>query len=96
MTAPVGRFSRLLTTNSTIHNSCWGREKAVARLQKTVDNDEPVLIYGDYDVDGATGIAVLLARLNCWLHVRLRQMFGIMNGDAVECAVSANLLAREG
>jgi hypothetical protein len=60
MTAPVGRFSRLLTTNSTIHNSSWDREKAAARLQETVDSDEPVLIYGDYDVDGTTGIAVLL------------------------------------
>ena len=60
MTAPLGRFSRLLTTNSTIHISCWGREKVVARLQKTVDNDVPVLVYGDYDVDGTTGTAVLL------------------------------------
>ena len=61
MTAPLGRFSHLLTTNSTIHISFWGRERAVARLQKTIDNDEPVLICGDYEVDGTTGTAILLS-----------------------------------
>jgi single-stranded-DNA-specific exonuclease len=37
-----------------------GMEKAVARLQLAIDNDERILIYGDYDVDGTTGTAVLL------------------------------------
>src|SRR5882724_7853596 len=40
-----------------------GMEKAVARLQQAIDADEPVLIYGDYDVDGTTGTAVLLRAL---------------------------------
>ena len=40
-----------------------GMEKAVARLQHALDHSEPILIYGDYDVDGTTGTAVLLRAL---------------------------------
>src|SRR5436190_18546671 len=41
-----------------------GMREAVARLQLAIDNDERILIYGDYDVDGTTGTAVLLRALN--------------------------------
>lgn len=34
-------------------------EKAVVRLQEAINNKEKILIYGDYDVDGTTGIALL-------------------------------------
>lgn len=37
-----------------------GLDKAVARLQLAIDRGERILIYGDYDVDGTTGTAVLL------------------------------------
>src|SRR6266705_243408 len=37
-----------------------GMSDAVARLLHAIDNQEPILIYGDYDVDGTTGTAVLL------------------------------------
>src|SRR5437870_1845795 len=40
-----------------------GMSEAVARLQRAIDNAEPILIYGDYDVDGTTGTAVLLRAL---------------------------------
>src|SRR6476646_3267427 len=40
-----------------------GMREAVARLQQAIDNQEPILIYGDYDVDGTTGTAVLLRAL---------------------------------
>ena len=40
-----------------------GMREAVARLQRAVETREPVLIYGDYDVDGTTGTAVLLRAL---------------------------------
>ena len=33
-------------------------DKAVARLQKALSQGEKILIYGDYDVDGATSAAV--------------------------------------
>ena len=40
-----------------------GMSDAVKRLLRAIDNHEPVLIYGDYDVDGTTGTAVLLRAL---------------------------------
>jgi single-stranded-DNA-specific exonuclease len=40
-----------------------GMKEAVGRLRRAVENREPVLIYGDYDVDGTTGTAVLLRAL---------------------------------
>ncbi|PWT91269.1 MAG: single-stranded-DNA-specific exonuclease RecJ [Blastocatellia bacterium] len=40
-----------------------GMAEAVSRLQRAIDAEEPILIYGDYDVDGTTGTAVLLRAL---------------------------------
>src|SRR6185503_12060745 len=40
-----------------------GMHTAVPRLLRAIDNHEPILIYGDYDVDGTTGTAVLLRAL---------------------------------
>jgi len=40
-----------------------GMSEAVKRLLHAIDHHEPVLIYGDYDVDGTTGTAVLLRAL---------------------------------
>ena len=40
-----------------------GMTDAVKRLRQAIDNQEPILIYGDYDVDGTTGTAVLLRAL---------------------------------
>src|SRR5437667_2886686 len=37
-----------------------GMPEAVARLLYSIEHQEPILIYGDYDVDGTTGTAVLL------------------------------------
>src|SRR5437867_3549736 len=40
-----------------------GMSDAVKRLLHAIDNHEPILVYGDYDVDGTTGTAVLLRAL---------------------------------
>jgi single-stranded-DNA-specific exonuclease len=40
-----------------------GMTEAVARLQQAIHQHEQILIYGDYDVDGTTGTAVLLRAL---------------------------------
>src|SRR2546427_905623 len=40
-----------------------GMSEAVKRVLQAIDNQEPILIYGDYDVDGTTGTAVLLRAL---------------------------------
>ncbi|MFY7671122.1 single-stranded-DNA-specific exonuclease RecJ [Tenacibaculum sp. MEBiC06402] len=34
-------------------------DKAVTRLQTAIDNNEQILIYGDYDVDGTTSVSLL-------------------------------------
>src|SRR5687768_2156911 len=36
-----------------------GMERAVARLKKAIDSQEKILIYGDYDVDGTTSVALV-------------------------------------
>jgi single-stranded-DNA-specific exonuclease len=41
-----------------------GMTEAVPRLLRAIDQREPILVYGDYDVDGTTGTAVLLRALN--------------------------------
>ena len=41
-----------------------GMGEAVSRLLRAIESSEPILVYGDYDVDGTTGTAVLLRALN--------------------------------
>ena len=38
--------------------------KAVKRLSQAVENDERILVYGDYDVDGTTAVALMFSFLN--------------------------------
>jgi len=38
-------------------------DKAVARVKKAIDNNEKVMIYGDYDVDGTTSVALMYSFL---------------------------------
>ena len=38
-------------------------EIAVARLKKAIDGNEKVLVYGDYDVDGTTSVALVFSYL---------------------------------
>ncbi len=67
-------------------------EKAVARICRAVANKEKIRIFGDYDVDGVTSIAVLLKALqrtgaaaDYYIPVRLTEGYG-MNQDAVRAA----------
>src|SRR5437764_10234415 len=69
-----------------------GMSDAVARLGQAIDRQEPILIYGDYDVDGTTGTAVLLRALRmlgatAGYHVphRFTEGYGIRQ-DALEKA----------
>src|SRR5437762_9267760 len=70
-----------------------GMSEAVPRLLKAIDAGEPILVYGDYDVDGSTGTAVLLRALNMLgattgFHVphRFTEGYGIRQ-EALEKAV---------
>ncbi len=80
-----------------------GMAVAVARVQRAVANCEPILIYGDYDVDGTvavvllktaiellTGTAGSQARSDVRFHVphRLREGYG-MKSEVVEAAIAA-------
>jgi single-stranded-DNA-specific exonuclease len=40
-----------------------GMERAVIRLKRAIDGDEKILIYGDYDVDGTTSVALVYSYL---------------------------------
>ena len=56
----AGRFLQpSLSHLHTIPTSCWGWRKAVERLQRAIANQERILIYGDYDVDGTTSVVIL-------------------------------------
>src|SRR5437870_4794991 len=71
-----------------------GMTEAVQRLLYAIDHHEPILIYGDYDVDGTTGTAVLLRALRmlggtAGYHVphRFTEGYGIRQ-EALEKAAS--------
>ena len=38
-------------------------DKAIVRIKEAIDNQEKVLIYGDYDVDGTTSVALMFSFL---------------------------------
>src|SRR5215213_7336736 len=74
--------------------SMLGMKEAVVRLQRAIETREPILIYGDYDVDGTTGTAVLLRALkllgaNAGFHIphRFTEGYGIQQA-ALEKAVA--------
>jgi len=71
-----------------------GMSEAVERLLFAIDHQQPILIYGDYDVDGTTGTAVLLRALRmlgatAGYHVphRFTEGYGIRQ-EALEKAAS--------
>jgi len=65
-------------------------DRAVDRLARARENNEPVVIFGDYDVDGVTSAALLLEvleklgwQVHCYLPHRLEEGYGLSQ-DAVE------------
>src|SRR5258707_3335759 len=58
-------------------------DRAAARLLRAVRDREPIVVFGDYDVDGATAAALLLrffaavgARASVYVPHRMRQGYG--------------------
>jgi single-stranded-DNA-specific exonuclease len=73
-----------------------GMDRAVARVQQAIDLGQPILIYGDYDVDGTTAVVLLKTAIEMLggtvrFHIphRLREGYG-MQREVLETA------AREG
>ena len=67
-----------------------GIAPAVQRLKQAVANKEKITIYGDYDVDGITGVAILWqvltllgANVDYYIPHRIDEGYGL-NADAVE------------
>lgn len=67
-----------------------GMEKAVERLQRAASNREPVVVYGDYDVDGICSVVIMLHCLQAigcqagyYIPDRFKEGYGLNTG-AVE------------
>src|ERR1700716_2755277 len=86
-------------------------DRAVARLLRAVRGNEPIVVFGDYDVDGATSAALLLrffaavgARASVYVPDRMREGYGPnapallrlkAEGAAVVVTVDCGATARE-
>src|ERR1700753_70706 len=77
-----------------------GMDLATARIQRAVHSSEPILIYGDYDVDGTTATVLLKTAIEriappdkpaiVTYHVphRLREGYGMQNGVLGQAAAA--------
>ena len=72
-----------------------GIEPAVQRLKRAITNRERITLYGDYDVDGITGVAILWqvltilgADVDYYIPHRIDEGYGL-NAEAVEMLVKA-------
>lgn len=59
-------------------------KKAAARVKKAIDEGERIMVYGDYDVDGITAVAILVtflkkqgAKIDWYLPNRLQEGYGL-------------------
>lgn len=71
-----------------------GMRTAAARLARAIEGKEPILLYGDYDVDGTSALVVLKKVLElaggiatCFVPHRIRDGYG-MKSEAVEDAAA--------
>ena len=74
-----------------------GMKTAVERLDAAIERHEPILIYGDYDVDGTTAIVILKTAIelcggSARFHVphRIRDGYD-MREDVIERAAAAGI-----
>jgi single-stranded-DNA-specific exonuclease len=74
-----------------------GLQTAVDRIDAAIDRKEPILIYGDYDVDGTMAVIILKTAIElcggaCDFHVphRIREGYD-MRGDVIERAAAAGI-----
>lgn len=67
-----------------------GMEAAVERIRRALNKNEKIVVYGDYDVDGATSVALLMDALThlgaepeFYIPNRFREGYGV-NAEALE------------
>ncbi len=67
--------------------------KSVDRLLRAIRNHEKIMLYGDYDVDGTTGTAMLFlflkelgAELSCYVNDRFSEGYGI-SAEGIDSAI---------
>ena len=67
-----------------------GMDKVVAKIREKIDTKEPVVIYGDFDVDGTMATSVLALELrrlgvnvSCYIPDRHKEGYGL-NKDAIK------------
>lgn len=63
-------------------------DKAVARIEAALQNNEKIVIYGDYDVDGVTSVSILYlylsalgARVDYYIPNRMGEGYGMSEGS---------------
>lgn len=94
-------FSFLSPALSALHDPFRMKDmdKAVARIVKAIRGNEKISIYGDYDVDGTTGTALLClffreagASVDYFIPERLKQGYGLNNQSLKHLADSGTRL----
>ena len=61
--AQARAFLKAETVLNTDPFQMTGMDKAVVRIQRAIDQNEAIAVYGDYDVDGVTATALLVQTL---------------------------------
>ena len=86
-----------LTRASALAALNAGLQTAVDPIDAAIDRKEPILIYGDYDVDGTMAVIILKTAIElcggaCDFHVphRIREGYD-MRGDVIERAAAAGI-----
>ena len=91
-TAPIERFLAPRLRNLTDPFLLPDMEAAVARLFAARERDEPLVIFGDYDVDGVSSTALLVEifrklgwRVNYYLPRRMDEGYGLSREGVENC-----------
>ncbi|MBN2138346.1 MAG: single-stranded-DNA-specific exonuclease RecJ [Sedimentisphaerales bacterium] len=88
--AEVGRaFLRSKLTDLIAPEQMPGTAAAVSRVKQAIESKQQITIYGDYDVDGITGVSILWqflrlleANVDYYIPHRIDEGYGL-NGDAI-------------
>lgn len=92
LTDPGAVSAFLAADYATLHDAFALRDmdRAVARIRDAIDQDQTVAVYGDFDTDGVTGVALLKQALGAlglrvlpYIPKRLEEGYGL-NMQAVE------------